>query len=144
MYLRMCQAIYGHSQLIRLMLGRDQVLTFFHEEKCYTIKPRCLPDLYTHKNLHKYPHVKCKGVYGFQGDLNRVALKVSLHCELPGGCIVLSKCSSLVHTSLEVHCSYRLKFFVAKNHPRSSSPFLTAVFLAVVLLNTFNTSFSRV
>ena len=86
--------------------------------------------------------MKCKGVYGFQGDVNRVALKVSLHCELPGECIVLSKCSSLIHTSLDVHCSYRLKFFVAKNHPRSSSPFLTAVFLAVVLLNTFNTSFS--
>ena len=30
--------------------------------------------------------------------------------------------SSLAHSSLEVHCSYRLKFFVAKNHLRSSSP----------------------
>ena len=30
--------------------------------------------------------------------------------------------SSLTHSSLEVHCSYRLKFFVAKNHLRSSSP----------------------
>ena len=29
--------------------------------------------------------------------------------------------SSLAHSSLEVHCSYRLKFFVAKNHLRSSS-----------------------
>ena len=29
--------------------------------------------------------------------------------------------SSLAHNSLEVHCSYRLKFFVAKNHLRSSS-----------------------
>ena len=28
---------------------------------------------------------------------------------------------SLAHSSLEVHCSYRLKFFVAKNHLRSSS-----------------------
>ena len=30
--------------------------------------------------------------------------------------------SSLAHSSLEVHCSYSLKFFVAKNHLRSSSP----------------------
>ena len=30
--------------------------------------------------------------------------------------------SILAHSSLEVHCSYRLKFFVAKNHLRSSSP----------------------
>ena len=30
--------------------------------------------------------------------------------------------SSLAHSSLEVHCSYRLKFFVAKDHLRSSSP----------------------
>ena len=30
--------------------------------------------------------------------------------------------SGLAHSSLEVHCSYRLKFFVAKNHLRSSSP----------------------
>ena len=30
--------------------------------------------------------------------------------------------SILDHSSLEVHCSYRLKFFVAKNHLRSSSP----------------------
>ena len=30
--------------------------------------------------------------------------------------------SSLAHSSLEIHCSYRLKFFVAKNHLRSSSP----------------------
>ena len=30
--------------------------------------------------------------------------------------------SILAHSSLEVHCSYRLKFFVAKNHQRSSSP----------------------
>ena len=29
--------------------------------------------------------------------------------------------SSLAHSSLEVHCSYRLKFFVAKYHLRSSS-----------------------
>ena len=29
--------------------------------------------------------------------------------------------SSVAHSSLEVHCSYRLKFFVAKNHLRSSS-----------------------
>ena len=29
--------------------------------------------------------------------------------------------SSLAHSSLKVHCSYRLKFFVAKNHLRSSS-----------------------
>ena len=29
--------------------------------------------------------------------------------------------SILAHSSLEVHCSYRLKFFVAKNHLRSSS-----------------------
>ena len=29
--------------------------------------------------------------------------------------------SSLAHSSLEVYCSYRLKFFVAKNHLRSSS-----------------------
>ena len=29
---------------------------------------------------------------------------------------------SLAHSSLEIHCSYRLKFFVAKNHLRSSSP----------------------
>ena len=29
--------------------------------------------------------------------------------------------SSLALSSLEVHCSYRLKFFVAKNHLRSSS-----------------------
>ena len=29
--------------------------------------------------------------------------------------------SSLANSSLEVHCSYRLKFFVAKNHLRSSS-----------------------
>ena len=38
--------------------------------------------------------------------------------------------SSLTHTSLEVHCSYRLKFFVAKNHLRSRS-----LILAVVLLD---------
>ena len=30
--------------------------------------------------------------------------------------------SILAHSSLEVHCSYRLKFFVSKNHLRSSSP----------------------
>ena len=30
--------------------------------------------------------------------------------------------SILAHSLLEVHCSYRLKFFVAKNHLRSSSP----------------------
>ena len=30
--------------------------------------------------------------------------------------------SILAHSSLEVHCSYRLKLFVAKNHLRSSSP----------------------
>ena len=29
--------------------------------------------------------------------------------------------SILAHSSLEVHCSYRLKFFVANNHLRSSS-----------------------
>ena len=29
--------------------------------------------------------------------------------------------SSLAQSSLEVHCSYRLKFFVAKDHLRSSS-----------------------
>ena len=29
--------------------------------------------------------------------------------------------SSLAHSSLEVHCSYRLKFFVAKNHLSSST-----------------------
>ena len=29
--------------------------------------------------------------------------------------------SSLAHSSLKVHCSYRLKFFVAKNYLRSSS-----------------------
>ena len=29
--------------------------------------------------------------------------------------------SSLAHSSLEVHCSYRLKLFVVKNHLRSSS-----------------------
>ena len=29
--------------------------------------------------------------------------------------------SRLAHSSLKVHCSYRLKFFVAKNHLRSSS-----------------------
>ena len=30
--------------------------------------------------------------------------------------------SSLAHSSLEVHCSCRLKLFAAKNHLRSSSP----------------------
>ena len=30
--------------------------------------------------------------------------------------------SSLAHSSLEAHCSYRLKFFFCKNHLRSSSP----------------------
>ena len=30
--------------------------------------------------------------------------------------------SSHSHSSLELHCSYRLKLFVAKNHLRSSSP----------------------
>ena len=30
--------------------------------------------------------------------------------------------SILAHSSLKVHCSYRLKFFVAKNHLTSSSP----------------------
>ena len=45
--------------------------------------------------------------------------------------------SSLAHSSLEVHCSYKLKFLVAKNHLRSSS--LTAVFLAVVLLDHCST-----
>ena len=30
--------------------------------------------------------------------------------------------SILAHSSLEVHCSYRLKFFVAKKQMRSSSP----------------------
>ena len=39
--------------------------------------------------------------------------------------------SSLAHSSLEVYCSYRLKFFVAKNHLRSSS----LSFLAVILLD---------
>ena len=62
------------------------------------MKPRCLPDLDTHENLYKHPHVKCKGVYGFQGDLNCVGLKVSLHCELPGECIVLSKCFQVLFT----------------------------------------------
>ena len=28
--------------------------------------------------------------------------------------------SSLAYSSLKVHCSYRLRFFVAKNHPSSS------------------------
>ena len=30
--------------------------------------------------------------------------------------------SVLAHSSLDVHCNYRLKFFFAKNHPSSSSP----------------------
>ena len=44
--------------------------------------------------------------------------------------------SILAHSSLEAHCSYSLKFFVAKNHLRRAL-LLTAVFLAVVLLDHF-------
>ena len=36
------------------------------------IKPRGLWDLDFHRNLYKHLHVKHKGVYGFQGDLNLV------------------------------------------------------------------------
>ena len=37
-----------------------------------TMKPRGLRNLDAHGNLYKHPHVKHKGVYGFQGDLNPV------------------------------------------------------------------------
>ena len=43
--------------------------------------------------------------------------------------------SSLAHSSLEVHCSYRLKFFVAKNHLRSSSLSNCSFLGSVVLLD---------
>ena len=35
----------------------------------YAMKPR---GLQPHGNLYKHPHMKCKGVYGFQGYLNPV------------------------------------------------------------------------
>ena len=38
----------------------------------YTMKPRGLWDLDARGNLYKHPRAKCKGVYGFQGDLNPV------------------------------------------------------------------------
>ena len=38
----------------------------------YTMKPRALRDLDASGNLYKHPRAKCKGVYGFQGDLNAV------------------------------------------------------------------------
>ena len=36
------------------------------------MKPRGLQDLDARGNLYKHPRAKCKGVYGFQGDLNPV------------------------------------------------------------------------
>ena len=38
----------------------------------HMMKPRGLRDLDAHGKLYKYPRAKCKGVYGFQGDLNPV------------------------------------------------------------------------
>ena len=54
---------------MRLMLGKDQVLTHFLMKTNigHTMKPRSPQDLDTHKKLYKHPHAKCKG---FQGDLN--------------------------------------------------------------------------
>ena len=36
------------------------------------MKPRGLRDLDARENLYKHPCEKCKGCYGFQGDLNLV------------------------------------------------------------------------
>ena len=36
------------------------------------MNPRGLRDLDTRENLYKHPRTKCKGVYGFQKDLNPV------------------------------------------------------------------------
>ena len=41
------------------------------------MKPSGLRDLEHHGNLYKHPRAKHKGVYGFQGDLNPVAPRVS-------------------------------------------------------------------
>ena len=48
--------------------------------------------------------------------------------------------SILAHSSLEVHCSYRLKFFVANNHLKSSSPSNCGLFFCSIM---FTTSFLR-
>ena len=64
----------------------------------YAMKPR---GLQPHGNLYKHPHMKCKGVYDFQGYLNPVGPEsssykvyilyianqiVSLHCNI--NCVV--------------------------------------------------------
>ena len=41
------------------------------------MNPRGLRDLEPRGNLYKHPHVKRKGVYGFQGDLNPAGPKGS-------------------------------------------------------------------
>ena len=41
------------------------------------MKPRGLWDLDARGNLYKHPCAKCKGVYGFQGDLNPIDPSVS-------------------------------------------------------------------
>ena len=52
--------------------------------------------------------------------------------------------SSLAHGSLEIHCSYRLKFFVAKNHLRSSSLSNCSSSWQSFCSIMFNTPFSKV
>ena len=61
MYALMCQAVYGHSLLIRLMLWRDEVWTISHEDK-YKLynESEGVTELDTHKSLCKRPHTKCK------------------------------------------------------------------------------------